>query len=209
MNQQNRERFSPKNNEQTENKSNTQFRRKNQFRLINFGKFGYFTTTVMLLALSIKIVSPAKLALSQSIISDSIEKQTSKTLILAQEEGERESREEPTEAEGESEGEPTEAEGESREEPAEAEGESEGERESEGEPAEAEGESERERESEGEGESEEEGESGEELSFEEEKKELEENIDEHYEEWESRKTSVQISHSFSAITTIVLTIVIL
>ena len=37
---------------------------------------------------------------------------------------------------------------------------------------------------------------------------MEEKIDEHYEEWKSRKTSVQISHSFTAITTIILTIVI-
>ena len=56
--------------------------------------------------------------------------------------------------------------------------------------------------------SEEEEEPEEELSFKEEKEALEEEIDEHYEEWKSRKTSIQISHSFSAITTIVLTIVI-
>ena len=46
------------------------------------------------------------------------------------------------------------------------------------------------------------------MSFEEEKEALEEEIDERYEEWKSRKTRVQISHSFSAITTIVSTIVI-
>ena len=184
MNQQNREFFSRKNNQQLKSKSNSKFKRENWFKLINRNKFGYFTATVMILTLFAQIFSPAKLALSQSTVYDSLEKQTNGTLILAQEERERELEGESAEGERESEGESAEGERESEGESAE------GERESEGESAEGESESE------------------EALSFEEEKEALEENIDEHYEEWKSNKTSVQISHSFSAITTIVLTIVI-
>ena len=186
MNQQNRERFDLKNNKQLKNKNNSQFKRESWFKLINRNKYGYLTATVTILTLFIRILSPAKLALSQSLIYDSLEKQSNETLILAQEEGEREPTEESPEAEREPTEESPEAEREPTEESPEAERESEGEEES----------SEGERESEGE------------LSFEQEKKALEENIDEHFEEWKSRKTSVQISHSFSAITTIVLTIVI-
>ena len=195
MNQQNREFFSRKNNQQLKSKSNSKFKRENWFKLINRNKFGYFTATVMILTLFAQIFSPAKLALSQSTVYDSLEKQTNGTLILAQEERERELEGESAEGERELEGESAEGERESEGESAE------GERESEGESAEGE------RESEGES-AEGEGESEEALSFEEEKEALEENIDEHYEEWKSNKTSVQISHSFSAITTIVLTIVI-
>ena len=215
MNQQNRELFSRKNNQQFNSKSNSKFKKENWFKLINRNKFGYLTATVMSLTLFAQIFSPAKLALSQSTVYDSLEKQTNETFILAQEE--RESEGESAERERESEGESAERERESEGESAERERESEGEsaereRESEGESAERERESEgesaeRERESEGES-AEGEGESEEALSFEEEKEALEENIDEHYEEWKSNKTSVQISHSFSAITTIVLTIVI-
>ncbi|VEP16360.1 conserved membrane hypothetical protein [Hyella patelloides LEGE 07179] len=50
--------------------------------------------------------------------------------------------------------------------------------------------------------------SEEELPFEEAKKSLEEEIDERYEEWESEKTSSEISHSISAIATILTTIFI-
>jgi hypothetical protein len=50
--------------------------------------------------------------------------------------------------------------------------------------------------------------SEEELPFEEAKKSLEEEIDERYEEWESQKTRSEISHSISAIATILMTVVI-
>ena len=46
------------------------------------------------------------------------------------------------------------------------------------------------------------------MPFEEAKKSLEEEINERYEEWESDKTSSEISHSVSAIATILMTIVI-
>ena len=50
---------------------------------------------------------------------------------------------------------------------------------------------------------------GEELPFEEAKKSLEEEIDERYEEWESQKTTSEISHSISAIAVILMTVIII
>ena len=56
--------------------------------------------------------------------------------------------------------------------------------------------------------SQEEAQSEEELPLSEAKKSLEEEISKKYEEWESQRTSSEISHSFSAITTIVMTVLI-
>ncbi len=50
--------------------------------------------------------------------------------------------------------------------------------------------------------------SEEKLPLEEEKKSLEEKINERYEEWESQRTASEISHSISAIATIVMTVLI-
>lgn len=152
MNKQNRGENPLDNDKQIKEKRNNSLRIESWIKLNKPNKFSFFTPTVMFLALCVNIISPAKLALSQSAVSDSLLKQTNEVLLLAKDKREekfgkkRKSRQESSEEE--------------------------------------------------------------ELSFEETKESLDEEIDERYEKWENQKTKSQISHNFSAVTTIILTLAI-
>ncbi len=209
MNQQNREKFSLKNKKQLKGKTKSQYRKQNRLKLIINDQFGYLTSIVLILTLFITIITPAHLAVSQPLIDNLVENHPNQVLFLAQEELEEETSTEELEEETSTEELEEEASTEELEEEASTE---ESEEEASAEESEEEASAEESEEEASTEESEEEASSEEseesELSFEEAKKVLEEEMDERFEEWESKKRGSQISHSFSAITTIVLTILI-
>ena len=203
MNQRNRENFSLKNKKQLTEKINSLYKRQNWLRLSGSNRFGYFTAIALILTLLIKFMSPGELAVSQPILNFE-EAQTNKTLILAQEEKEV-SEEEASEEEVSGE----EFSGEEFSEEEVSGEEVSGEEFSEEEFSEEEASEEEVSEEEAsEEEASEEEVSEEEFFLEKEKEALEEEIDERIEEWESQKRGSEISHSFSAILTILLTIAI-
>ena len=206
MKQQNREDFSLKNKKRLTEKINSIYKRQNWLRLSVSNRLGYFTAMALILTLSIKIMSLGELAVSQPIHNVE-EAQTNKVLILAQEEEEGALEEEFSREEEFSEEEVSREEEASSEEASEEEfSREEASREEASEEASEEEASEEE--VSGEEEASEEEVSEEEFFLEKEKEALEEEIDERIEEWESQKRGSEISHSFSAILTILLTIAI-
>ena len=148
-------------------------------KVTGWNRLRYLTLTAFMVSLSLTFFASGWLPIGQSFGYNS--QDTNQEFLIAQEEEREERGEETRERESAEERESEERERESAEE-----------RESE------ERESAEERESEPEGE----------LSFEEAKESLEEEIDERYEEWESAKKRNEFSHSISAISTIIMTVII-
>ncbi len=179
MNQNNRQDFSLKKKKGLKAKINSNYKPGQWLRWSHWNRFGNLTLTAFMFTVMIMLLSPAWLPIGHSVTDSALAKETNQRLILAQEETE-ERREEAAEPEESAEEEAAEPEESAEEEAAEPEESAE----------------------------EEESESEAEFSFEEAKKSLEEEINEKYEEWESEKTKSEISHSISAIATIIMTIFI-
>ena len=212
MDQNNRQDFSLKNKKELKEKINGNYKPGQWLRWNHWNRFVNLTLTAFIFTVVVTFLSPAWLPIGHSVNYSALAKETNPRLILAQEETEerREPEAKSEESAKEEESEPKESAKEEEAEPKESAREEESEpkesvREEESEPEESAGEEESEPE---ESAGEEESESEAEFSFEEAKKSLEEEIDERYEEWESAKTKSEISHSISAIATIIMTIFI-
>ena len=192
MNQNNRQDFSLKIKKGLKEKINGHYKPGQWLKLSHRNRFSYLNLTVFIFTVVLTFLNSAWLLGGQSIAYNALGEETNEKLILAQEETERR-REEGEVRRKES---AREEEGEVRR--------KESAREEEGEVRRKESA----REEEGEGGRKESAREEKELPFEEEKKFLEEEIDETYEEWESQKISSEISHSLSASTTILMTVVL-
>jgi chemotaxis protein histidine kinase CheA len=216
MNQHNRQNFSFKKNKQLKKKINGNYRLGQWLKLSHWNKFGYLTLTAFIFTVVVTFLSPAWLSIGQSAAYKPLAKETNERLILAQEETQQpleenqdlqeQIEEKTTEEKVQPQEEATEEEAQPQEEVTEEEVQPQEEVTEEAVPSE---ESITEEEVQPQEEVTEEAvPSEEELPFEEAKKSLEEEIDERYEEWESQKTRSEISHSISAIATILMTVVI-
>ncbi|MDJ0574903.1 MAG: hypothetical protein QNJ65_07020 [Xenococcaceae cyanobacterium MO_234.B1] len=201
MNQNNRQDFSLKKKKGLKAKINSNYKPGQWLRWSHWNRFGNLTLTAFMFTVMIMLLSPAWLPIGHSVTDSALAKETNQRLILAQEETEerREEAAEPEESVREEAAEPEESAEEEAAEPEESAGEEAAEPEESAEEEAAEPEESAEEEA---------AEPEAEFSFEEAKKSLEEEINEKYEEWESEKTKSEISHSISAIATIIMTIFI-